>query len=342
MKTLGLTFLSLIEGLALLGAFFRQPILRFVITAAALTALFSSFASAQTPGISDPSQREEKIIRALRQEIREAQKLCPQLNCPDGRYQVTPLNSIEVRDLGNVVRARLRVIAKSLALDLWPDTVLEGPYSVQYRVRLDRIARVTRGGEAIGYHLMFSDKAWNTDQCNAGRPDETVSPYVNCLSGRIFDAGFVLNDLNTRFRDELGGPNFIADAQPQTSSSKDLSKNSVRRQLMRAANRVRVPLMNNSCEIKSVYQTLVQNQELIENLIYDEKGITACDIHETPEKCYEPAALDVLLADLFPIESRANAFSTDPNYKLCRDEKSCSVNLKIVCIDADLVVEFDH
>lgn len=150
----------------------------------------------------------------VRQEVRK----CPTLDCPDMRLQFRRMTQGEVSQLGAFHRSKIRRHMKSLAHDLWPDTILEGPYHVKYRIRLEKhgFEAVSVDGRFAGYRVSFSDKAWDLDRCHAiqtaPRPgDQPWTHIKGCQSGRIHDRGFVMADLKAAFRDDSIQPVYRAD-----------------------------------------------------------------------------------------------------------------------------------
>ncbi|MBX3017319.1 MAG: hypothetical protein KF767_05475 [Bdellovibrionaceae bacterium] len=299
--------------------------------------------SATLPAYAETTAADDVVLKTLKRELRKAQKSCPKLDCPSQSLQVVPLTSAQVRELGTERRARLRQVTKAMALDLWPDTVLEGPYQVQFRMRLDHIEFLTRNGEQIGYRLSFSDKAWNTDDCRP-KTSNTQNQLKDCETGRVHDAGFVLNDLKTTTRDEGVNPTYIADPPARRPAQADLSLNPAKRKALSSYARVNLPLTNPTCDARAVKETIARHQSQIVDLIYDERGLWICDDHERSANCYEESSLAILLGQLEPVENLfgpSQSYRTDPNYALCERNDNCLVRLRFTCMQPELAVELE-
>lgn len=278
---------------------------------------------------------ELKTLKAL---IRKEQKKCPTLNCAGQEFQVEALNAAEMRALGNELRKDLRLAGRGLALDLWPDTILEGPFYVQYRVRMDRIERLLRNHEAIGYRIVFSDKAWNIDHCKPKTPGDREPSFRNCATGRIKDAGFVLNDLRA-FRDESVIAAFQPDGDDRVHAQTDLSLNPVKRKLMSGFSRLKLPFTSDHCDATAVKATLSIYQNLVGDLIYDERGLWSCEGKEQGQSCYEKGALQSLFDGIAPKGVFGTTYQTDATHHLCDQGITCDVQLNVVCSGSDLVIE---
>lgn len=284
-------------------------------------------------------------LKSLKRKVRLEQKTCPALDCPNLTLKVEALSRGEVRELGPELRAKLRQISKNMALEIWPDTILEGPYHVQFRMRLDRIERFLQNGEPIGYRLSFSDKAWNTDRCRPGAANLPESQkYKQCDTGRVYDAGFVLNDLLRTFRDESTTPSYEAAGKSRKPAQTDFSLNPAKRKALSGFPRLNIPLISATCDARNVQESLRRSQNLIEDLIYDERGLTVCDDNERSPTCFEEASLVILLGQLEPLENPfgvSQSFRTDPDYALCTQDDLCKVKLRFTCNQPDLTVEIE-
>lgn len=314
-------------------------ILALILGTSATPAALANTARAQTEAAA------EAELKSLKRELRKVQKTCPKLDCPGLSLRVEPLTSAQVRELGTERRARLRQVTKAMALDLWPDTVLEGPYHVQFRMRLDRIEFLLKNGEQIGYRLSFSDKAWNTDDC---RPSSSAASaeheLKDCETGRVHDAGFVLNDLVRTTRDEAVNPTYVPDAPAKRPAQADLSLNPAKRKALSSYARVNLPLVGGTCDQRVVLEAARRHLSLIADLIYDERGLWICDDHERSPSCYEESSLALLLAQLDPVANLfgpSQSFRTDPNYSLCDRNDACLVRLRFTCMPPEIAVELE-
>lgn len=284
----------------------------------------------------------EAELKSLKRELRKVQKSCPRLDCEGLSLQVAPLSRSQVSALGTERRARLRQATKAMALDLWPDTILEGPYHVQFRMRLDRIEFLLKNGEPVGYRLSFSDKAWNTERCG---PDGSEDNLKSCETGRVHDAGFVLNDLKTTLRDEGVNPTYVPDPPRAHPVQTDLSLNPAKRKALSGYPRLNLPLATDACDQREAIETARRHQRLIEDLIYDERGLRVCDDEERSPSCYEESSLRTLLSQLDVVENLfgpSQSFRTDVNYRLCDGNDACRVQLRLTCAQPDLVVELEE
>lgn len=153
-------------------------------------------------------------VRDAQLTVREAQASCPELNCPDSRAQVKALSRDEAEKLPAETQKFLRVAAKSFAETLWPDTILESAYEVEFRMRVDGLEILSIDKKAVGYRISFSAIAWDRDQCPAFTEEEMAQKPVSelikekCLKGRVFDRTFAIPDPTGTFDDELFSAHF--------------------------------------------------------------------------------------------------------------------------------------
>lgn len=305
--------------------------------------LLTSVAIAQISSVpADPAAEAE--LKNLKRQIRAEQKTCPSLTCSNLAVRVRPMTPTEVNSLGSVLRARLRQAARSMALELWPDTILEGPYHVQFRVRMDQIQRLTRNNETIGYRITFSDKAWNLDRCKTGVSEQPQSKLRNCETGRVNDAGFVLNDLARSFRDESVPATYVPDSQTKEPVQADLSLNPVKRKVLSNFARITIPLATETCTKDIVEAALQKYQFMVEDLIYNDRNLSVCDDNERSRSCYEESSLVTLLKSLQGIDNMFApqvSFRTDPGYAICEHGPACDLRLRLTCMSPDLAVEIE-
>lgn len=145
----------------------------------------------------------------LEKQVLEAQKRCPRLNCPDSAVQVLQLSRSELTALGKASRARMKTLVVELARNLWPDTILEGPYEHANIFRTDSIQKLLIHDRLAGYRVAYSDKAWDLDTCDY--LPETPETLRSCDTGRIYEAAFLDKELREVFRDEEALAEFRAD-----------------------------------------------------------------------------------------------------------------------------------
>lgn len=176
------------------------------ILAATLLTLFAVGAeSASTPAGIDA----RVLIDVVTSEVRK----CPALNCPGSRVQLMAMTAADFAALPKDSRYSIREKMLELARDLWPDTILEGPYHVKFNVRLERedMHLLIVDGQFVGYRIGYSDKAWDMDHCNPMTSPESKQDLNHCVSGRIFDRGFITSDFSVSFRDEGSMSHFEKD-----------------------------------------------------------------------------------------------------------------------------------
>jgi hypothetical protein len=89
---------------------------------------------------------------------------------------------------------------------VWGDTILEGDYVAEGNTRVDRISKLYKNQELIGYFLTYSEKAWNTADCSYdGLRASTLS---GCVAGRIVESSYVSPDFREYFYDESTSARF--------------------------------------------------------------------------------------------------------------------------------------
>lgn len=113
------------------------------------------------------------------------------------------MNEVEM-ELKDLTKAQLQAIqtyAKDSS-DVWVDTVLEGPYQLNWKADLvvDAVtALYNSNGELAAYYVTFSQEAWFTDSCEIDEEaDDSKEPselYAECGSGSIVGYMFVSGDL---------------------------------------------------------------------------------------------------------------------------------------------------
>ncbi|MNL38297.1 hypothetical protein D3C87_1604970 [compost metagenome] len=113
------------------------------------------------------------------------------------------MNEVEM-DLKDLTKAQIQAIqtyAKESS-DVWADTVLEGPYQLNWKADLvvDAVTGLYNSqGELAAYYVTFSQEAWFTDSCEIDEEaDDSQEPrelYAQCGAGSIVGYMFVSGDL---------------------------------------------------------------------------------------------------------------------------------------------------
>ena len=147
---------------------------------------------------------EEKIN--FEQVILSAQDKCPNLQCVESEVQLQKLSYQDIKELSKETRESLRNAGKELAQNIWPDTILEGPFYVLFNVRMDRIEKITYKNNFIGWRISYSDQAWDIESCSFS--EENLDSLKECHSGRIIESGFVSADFKDMFRDDTAYATF--------------------------------------------------------------------------------------------------------------------------------------
>jgi outer membrane murein-binding lipoprotein Lpp len=102
--------------------------------------------------------------------------------------------------------AKFDAIAREQAL-IWADTILEGDYQTDEKTQLDRVEALYKDGNFIGYRIEYSERAWDTSDC-----EEANGRYVlsTCVEGRIREASFVSPKLTSWTRDDFAYASFLS------------------------------------------------------------------------------------------------------------------------------------
>jgi len=101
--------------------------------------------------------------------------------------------------LAKEIQETLKTVAVDQA-QIWADTILEGDYFADGNTRLDQVTLIFKDDKFIGYHIVYSERAWYTGECNFNGDDE--QQLKDCLEGRIQESAYVSPDFKTYFRDE--------------------------------------------------------------------------------------------------------------------------------------------
>lgn len=299
----------------------------------ALFLLVISLATEQALAENFAVRLQSLTAREVRKVMRQAQMNCPKLDCEDSRMRVHPMSGSELHALGTKTRAQLRKMSRELAMDLWPDTILEGPFHSVFRIRLDRIERLSLDNQPLGYRLSFSDKAWNTDHCAPSSAPSSEShsaslKYRGCETGRISDAGFLLDNMKTIFRDESVVPTYRIDAASADRANRGLF--SQMNELEFAVPVITIPGNGLRCDKKSVESKLISQISRFEEYLEEERGLFVCDDNEQAYNCYEESSLVTLLGSLIP-ETTPVSFTTDAGYAICDQNEDCNIQFRISC-----------
>ena len=139
--------------------------------------------------------------------ILNAQALCPHLDCPGLSVNVVELTISERQQVKDLFHEGLKSLVVGLVEDLWPDTILEGPYEIAHQVRIDHIQKVLVDQKMAGFRMTYSDKAWNLNNCQYD--PKVPSTLSTCQEGRIVEAAFVSADLKEIFRDDQSFATYV-------------------------------------------------------------------------------------------------------------------------------------
>jgi len=119
--------------------------------------------------------------------VHRTQSACPSLKCKNQPLTLNPLKQAQISRLDAQTRAALAKAMNNVA-DIWPDTILEGGYNTNFKLRMDQIEAVVLANQIVGYRFTFSAEAWDENE--------------NRTPGRIVEHGFLSQDLSVDFRDE--------------------------------------------------------------------------------------------------------------------------------------------
>lgn len=146
----------------------------------------------------------------LERRIQKAQFTCPDLSCTEINVGLANMSRAEIRSLPTETRETLKNSVVELAQNLWPDTILEGPYENLGRFRIEQVQKLIVDDRHAGYRVTYSDKAWDIDTCDFDpQKPETIKA---CETGRIYESAFVSLDYKEVFRDETNVANYVPDA----------------------------------------------------------------------------------------------------------------------------------
>lgn len=81
---------------------------------------------------------------------------------------------------------------------IWGDTILEGDYQADGNTELDTVERLEMNGQFIGYRIFYSEKAWETANCEYNGEPDTLE---GCTEGRIQEGTIVSREKNNWTRD---------------------------------------------------------------------------------------------------------------------------------------------
>lgn len=153
----------------------------------------------------------EASAASLRETVRFYQNTCPNLRCDDSAMQVRTPSADELSQLPVEIKTALVKRSKTAAQEHWPDTVLEGPYQTNFRLRIEAIEFLTLNDQVVGYRISLSAPAWDTETC-AFDP-RNKSTLKSCEEGRIHESMFISKDLSELFVDERAYADFVPRAE---------------------------------------------------------------------------------------------------------------------------------
>ncbi len=142
-------------------------------------------------------------------QIQNFMKACPGVeDCPQPYHIETLLN--EEPDFKNNASdpelvSKLVEVAHDQA-QIWGDTILEGDFVAEGQVRLDSVLAVYREGQLMGYHITYSEVAWDTSTCTYDGQKQSLK---DCKAGRISEGSFISPD----FVDAMTDRNKFAEFQ---------------------------------------------------------------------------------------------------------------------------------
>lgn len=131
---------------------------------------------------------------------------CPTLNCSHSRVTVSQPGN-ESLDL-----FRFQELMQEVALDFWPDTILESAIVTDFQAQVDPqdLENLIFEGRRIGYRIHFSAEAWDMDHCvpTPRNPASYEEVFRSCRAGRVYDRGFVNRARDFTFHDDSSVPTF--------------------------------------------------------------------------------------------------------------------------------------
>lgn len=114
--------------------------------------------------------------------------------------QELPLKSLSLAQ-----KKRMRSMAYQLATQLWPDTILEGPYQTDYKIQILSVELVSFARQSSLYRITYAANAWDMDSCSI---EDDSEDYSECEQGRIVESAYLPLDLSWIERDEERFANF--------------------------------------------------------------------------------------------------------------------------------------
>lgn len=162
-------------------------------------AAFAFLALALSLGFSLPATAQADQMGPGAREWASALKASIRAPGPLSKVRIEPvdLTNYSGASIDAYTRGKLEDIANE-QVQIWADTILEGDYVADTRVRLDRVDRIFVDGEFVGYRIEYSTAAWDTANCDA----TMAGSDEDCIRGRIREATFVSPDLSFWFRDD--------------------------------------------------------------------------------------------------------------------------------------------
>ncbi len=174
--------------------------------------IFALIAVALVMGVATRAKADEfgSDYEAFSTQIRELQKHCraSDTTCALANVASTILfdrqSHVMHPHVSNFL-AKFDRIAREQAV-IWADTILEGDYQTDEKTQLDRVEALFNDGKFIGYRIEYSERAWDTSEC-----EEQNDRYVlsTCVEGRIREASFVSPSLTSWTRDDFAYASFL-------------------------------------------------------------------------------------------------------------------------------------
>ena len=123
-----------------------------------------------------------------------------------GQLKRVELSKSEFAALPRAIKKQLQESAHDLA-QIWGDTILEGDYYAENKVRLDLVEKLIKADKHVGYRITYSSKAWDTSDCDFD--SEVQSSLAQCHEGRIVESGFLSLDFGQASQDFAAFAEFV-------------------------------------------------------------------------------------------------------------------------------------
>lgn len=139
-------------------------------------------------------------------EITKLSSMCSQENCDKPYSKLVSYHYLEQKKIDENLKKILERISYKQA-QIWADTILEGDYAADGNTRLDKVINLYKNNELIGYLITYSEKAWNTSDCNYDGIND--ASLAGCVSGRIIESSYVSLDFKEYFYDDKTAAVFL-------------------------------------------------------------------------------------------------------------------------------------